>query len=246
MEDSAEQVNKLQHLLRLTCHEIHIWRITLNQPSAQVFELFNILATDERARAQRFCFDKHRRRFIVARGMLRQILSRYVRVEPQNIQFGYGDKGKPFLRGHIPPNVQFNLSHSDDVALLAVTADAEIGVDFEVIQPVCDTDCIAKQFFSASECAALQYRSIADSLEMFFNFWTRKEAFTKALGCGLSTPLDNFEVSLEPSEENRIQHSSIRADGSLSWSLLHWKPTSGSVAAVVVSTIPHEIVFYDA
>jgi 4'-phosphopantetheinyl transferase len=208
---------------------IHIWRLTLDQPSAQVLELFNTLAEDERARAERFCFEKDRRHFIVARGLLRQILSGYVGVEPRDIRFGYGDNGKPFLRNDIPTNLRFNLSHSDGLAVLAVTAGAEIGVDFEVIQPGRDMDCIANQFFSASEYAVLQNIPAANALETFYNCWTRKEAFLKALGSGLSTPLDNFDVPLEPP-----------------WALFHWKPTTNSVAALVVSAIPHEIVFQEA
>lgn len=235
----------MHHAPKLSRHQIHICRVTLNQPSAQVLELFNTLAADERTRAHQFCFEKDRRHFIVARGLLRQILSGYVGIEPQDIRFCYGDSGKPFLKSDIPTGVRFNLSHSDGLAVLAVTADAEIGVDFEVIKPVRDMDCIAKQFFSAGEYAALQNIPAAGALEMFYNCWTRKEAFIKALGTGLSTPLDNFGVPLEPSEQNLIRRSNVRVDGSSPWALFHWKPTSDSVAAVVVSAIPHEIITYD-
>jgi 4'-phosphopantetheinyl transferase len=181
----------------LSADEVHVWRASLHPDELVIATLLPLLSADEQVRAQRFYFPKDRDRFILARGRLRQILSYYLTTSPQALQFQYGPTGKPALID--PAELCFNVSHSHQLALYAVAWNREVGVDVERIRPDCDCEAIAARFFSASEQAALRQLN-ADKLQGFFNGWTRKEAFLKAIGKGLTLPLDQFAVSLTPTE----------------------------------------------
>jgi 4'-phosphopantetheinyl transferase len=169
---------------------IYVWQIDLSVTD-QEQEFLGLLSRDELERAQRFKFAIHRQRYIMARGSLRQILSSYIDIPAHDIVFKYGQHGKPFLAEGFH---QFNISHSDNKALIAITKDRAIGVDIEKIKPESKED-IAKRFFSEKEYAALQQLSEADRIPGFYTIWTKKEALIKALGEGLFTPLNEFTVS---------------------------------------------------
>jgi len=182
-----------------------------------------ILSPAERTRASRFVFDRDRHRFILARAELRRLLAERLDVKPESVELHYGPHGKPTLADS---DLRFNVSHCDDVAVFAFVRGCEIGVDVEAVRPLVDADSIASRFFSNREIA--EYRSLdrREKPQGFFNCWTRKEAFVKAIGDGLRYPLQSFDVSLAPCEPARI----INVDG---WCVESFSPAAGFVAAVV-------------
>jgi 4'-phosphopantetheinyl transferase len=198
---------------------VDLWAIHLEASSAVIERCEAVLSTDESVRAGRFRFDRDRRRFIVARGALRSILGAYLGQAPACVKLRYGPHGKPTLIPSTGAALRFNLSHAETRALCAVTLGREIGVDVENIRPLSDADDLARRFFSARE--VLEYQTLApgDRLPGFFNCWTRKEAYIKALGDGLSCPLDRFAVSFRPREAARLIWIDGQPNGPLRWSL---------------------------
>jgi 4'-phosphopantetheinyl transferase len=183
--------------LALSDWEIHFWRASLNLPPRRVRQLARRLSPDEEARAAAFCFDRDRQQFIVCRGLLRAIISRYLGVAGELIRFDYGAFGKPALaNGSGEGSLRFNLSHSRGLALYAITRNREIGVDLEYIRPIANAEQIAARCFSAREQQTLRSLQPDQQPAAFFQYWTRTEAYVKATGAGLSLLLDSFDVSL--------------------------------------------------
>ena len=215
--------------------EVHVWRARLDAPPERVRRLFDVLAPDERERAGRFHFQRDRDRFTVARGLLRGILGGYLNSAPERLRFEYGAQGKPTLAaGHNPGGLRFNVSHSEGVALFAVTRGREVGVDVERVSARVSCEEIAGRFFSPREVAGLRALPAASREAAFFDCWTRKEAYIKACGAGLSLPLDGFDVTLAPGEpaallENRLDPAEVSR-----WSLRELHPWPGFAAAVAV------------
>jgi 4'-phosphopantetheinyl transferase len=176
---------------------VDVYTIRLEADAARLDTLYGILAPEERERAMRFHFEEHRRHFIVCRGMLREILAGYVGQDPARIAFAYNRYGKPLLRGS---EVRFNVSHSGGWALQAVTRGREVGVDIQLIDARFAADQIPERFFSPREVAQLRGLPLDQQTAAFFRCWTRKEAYIKARGMGLSLPLDSFDVSLRPDD----------------------------------------------
>jgi 4'-phosphopantetheinyl transferase len=221
--------------LALHSHEVHIWRARLDTSSALRCRLEQTLSDDERRRAGRFYFQSDREHFIVARGVLRSILSSYLGVEAHELRFGYGAYGKPELM--LPSDsadLRFNLSHAGALALYAVTRDRAIGIDLEYLRV--DIECmqIAARFFSPREHAILCALPTAARLEAFFTCWTRKEAYIKARGEGLALPLDQFDVSLTPGEPAQLLGVRGDLDDPGRWSFQGLSPQPGYMAAVAV------------
>lgn len=220
--------------LRLRPNEIHLWRAGLNPPPEHVRQLRRVLSPDERSRAGRLSFERDRRRFIVARGALRMILSRYLATEPERVTFHYGAHGKPFLSNEFDQGIlQFNLSHAQELALYAFVCDRAIGVDIEDIKPV-DIEAIAARFFSSRESAVLCALPETQKLDAFFNCWTCKEAYLKAKGVGLSSRLNQFDVSCEPGEPARILETRSEPQEAARWSLQRVTPAPGYRGALAV------------
>ncbi len=222
--------------MELHTHEVHVWRASLEQPEAVCRKLQATLSADEFERAARFQFEKHRRRFVVARGVLRDILGRYLGVAATGITFEYEAHGKPKLASvNHPENFSFNLSHAEELALCAVVRGHALGVDVEHVHPISDAEQIARRFFSEREaeqfCALPQeHRQIA-----FFNCWTRKEAFIKALGEGLSHPLNRFEVAFLPGELAALLHTRPDPQEAGRWSMFAFEPATDYAGALVVA-----------
>jgi 4'-phosphopantetheinyl transferase len=220
---------------RLTHDEVHVWRASLRQPSSVVAGLGVVLSREEIERVERFHFERDRRSFTVGRGILRYLLSGYTSAEPQQLHFEYTSTGKPFLSGRNgQSDLNFNLSHSGEFVLYAFSLGRQIGIDIEYIRPLEGLEQVAESNFSAGEYKELRTMSGEVRLQAFFNCWTRKEAFIKALGDGLSFPLQEFDVSLLPGEPARL----LRLHGSpleaARWSMVDLQPAQGYVAALVV------------
>ena len=214
---------------------VHVWCVALVPPSDVIVQLAATLSDEERDRADRFQFSHLRQSFIAARGTLRLLLAQYLHMEPGQIQFEYTPTGKPFLsRKTNIPNISFNLSHSNGLALYAIAKNRLIGIDIEYMRPIADFEQVSATTFSAFENNQLQ--SIADhhKTQAFFNCWTRKEAFIKAIGDGMSFPLDQFDVSLRPDEPARLLRISGSEEKARRWSMFGWQPAAEYVAALVV------------
>ena len=217
--------------------EIHVWRIELDQLAAQMEPLAQVLGPDERDRAERFHFERDRQRFVIARGALRFILSRYVGLAPARLRFTYGPYGKPSLATPFNRNeLEFNVTHSHNLTLCAVKgAGSELGIDVEYVRPVLEAEQIAGRFFSPAEQASLRACPPDQKLAAFFNCWTRKEAYLKALGEGLSRPLADFDVSLDPGEPARLLQVKGQPEEAGRWFLEAFIPLPGYVAAVAAA-----------
>jgi 4'-phosphopantetheinyl transferase len=222
--------------LTLDLGEIHVWRVSLAQTESCLQYLQQTLSSDERTKADRFVFPKDRSQFIVSRGALRAILSRYVNITSHILRFDYNPYGKPSLIVAQGGNtLRFNLSHSRGMALIAITKNRDIGVDIESINPNFSCLEIAEKFFSPLENSVL--RSLPEHLQAtaFFTCWTRKEAYIKAVGKGLSIPLNQFDVSLAPGEPAALLNVEGNPEEASKWSLIELFPSSDLVGAVAVA-----------
>jgi 4'-phosphopantetheinyl transferase len=191
------------------------------------------LSPDERARAERFHFARDRDHFIAGRGLLRVILARYLETEPGTLRFEYGRHGKPRLASTAGDGIRFNVAHSRGLALYAVAVGRELGVDIERIEPRLEQG-IAERFFSPGEIATLRSLPPPVQREAFFACWTRKEAYVKARGEGLTLGLDQFEVSMCPGEPAALLHTASDPDEARRWSLQELAPGPGYAAALAV------------
>jgi 4'-phosphopantetheinyl transferase len=217
----------------LAADEVRVWQIELEATGDPLPALPNILSEDERARAARFHFDRDRRRFCMARVGLRRILGAYLGVAPEAVRFGYSSHGKPHLDPAIHGEaLRFNLSHSGELALVALAYRREVGVDVEVIRPLPDREAIAERFFSPGEVRQLRALPDEQREEAFFACWTRKEALIKAHGGGLSLPLDDFQVSLAPAAPATPLPVLGAREELRRWSLRALSPAPGTIAAV--------------
>ncbi len=190
--------------LALPDNEVHVWQASTAGAEERHARFAALLSPDERTRAQRFYFEADRARFILVRGMLRRLLGRYTRIDPAQVEFSYGEFGKPEVKfaGGVP--LRFSVSHSGDVALFAFTGWRRVGVDVERVRAMSDTERFAAQLFAASESALLSAVGQEKSRSAFFQLWTAKEAFLKAVGMGLTMPLDRVEVELREDESLRL------------------------------------------
>lgn len=194
-----------------------------------------LLSAVEQRRAGRFAFDRDRRRFVVARAGLRELLAARLGIRPESVELMNGPHGKPALaREFCRGNLRFNLSHSGDVAVYAISRGREIGVDVEAVRVMPDGDDIAARFFSVRENETYRGLDARDRPLGFFQCWTRKEAFIKALGDGLYHPLDSFDVSLAPGEPAQILRAGNIAGEHCGWQLFSFAPLAGFIAAVVI------------
>ena len=216
-------------------NEVHIWRAYLNQAPSVVRSLLKTLTPDERRRAGKFHFLKDRDHFVVARGGLREVLSHYLPVQPYQISFSYNQYGKPMLsREMFGESLRFNVTHSHEIALYAITRESEVGLDIEFIRDDIASLEIAERFFAPSEILMLRRLPPGLQTPAFFNCWTRKEAFIKALGEGLSHPLDQFVVSLVPGYPARLIKTYCDPEEISRWSLVDITLDAGYVAALAV------------
>ena len=227
-------------LPELSPGEIHIWSLRLDPPAERVEQLGRSLAEDEWARANRFRFDKHRRQYAVGRGALRTLLAAYLGTRPELVRFRYGPRGKPFLAEDLAGkgDLQFNLSNSDEMALVGFVRGVEIGVDIEFLKPMPDCEEISERFFSLSEREVLRGLPREIKEEGFFNCWTRKEAYLKAVGEGLAAPLDSFDVTLAPGEPPRMLTLEGDAARAARWTFQCFRPADRYIGALAIEGEP--------
>ncbi len=220
--------------LSLTNEDAHVWRGWLDRSPAETDAFHVLLAADEQERAARFYFERDRRRFIVARGLLRTILARYLGCRPQAVRFAYGENGKPFLHpDHGNGELQFNMTHSRQMALYAITQGRAVGVDVEYRRRLADGGQIAKRFFSPDE-AKLVSGAPDEQQRVFFQIWTRKEAYIKAIGLGLAQPLAEFEVARPQTGPLPFVHLVKRPKAAERWRIVDLYPHPEYAGALVV------------
>jgi len=215
-------------------NQVHVWRAALDKSPTHTDSLRHILAADEQSRADRFYFQRDRERFIAAHGILRTILGLYLNRAPNSLSFCYGSHGKPALTEQPGDDaIRFNMSHSQGMALYAIARGHEVGIDVESVR-ILATEQIAERFFSRREIATL--RALPKDLQnyAFFLCWTRKEAYIKARGEGLSLPLDRFDVSLIPGEPAVLLSTRPDSDDVLRWDLRELALPLGYVGALAV------------
>jgi 4'-phosphopantetheinyl transferase len=217
--------------LNLNPFDVHVWQATLDRPLDQVTKFREILSVDEIERADRFKFDQHRNRFIVGRGILRSLLAQYLNLEPQQLEFTYGSYGKPSLKQ--ANNLQFNLAHSHDQALYAMTYDRAIGIDIEQIREIKDLEALTRRFFALSECNAICQSESEDQAKAFFRYWTCKEAFLKATGEGLSQ-LQHLEISIDPVA--KLKKIPDQTDSIQNWCLKELRLNDDFSGAIVIKS----------
>ncbi|MCB8945532.1 MAG: 4'-phosphopantetheinyl transferase superfamily protein [Ardenticatenaceae bacterium] len=212
----------------LTGTAVHLHRLSLTQ---NFNTYYPYLSPDERLRVARFVRAEDRRRYTVARGMLRLLIGRYENLRPEQVQFVHNDFGKPLLFHQT--DLQFNVSHSQELALLAFTRGCAIGVDVEFRRPLADADDIAQHHFSSYEYNIFHSLPPSQKHQAFFNCWTRKEAFIKAIGEGLSHPLHTFDVTFLPGDEARFLR--IEGEDVTTWGLQAIHPHPDFAAALAVA-----------
>lgn len=217
----------------LTADEVHVWHAHLDEHDADSLKL--LLSEDEISRADRFHFAKDRNHFVVARGLLRKLLGRYAGVGASELRFTYAEKGKPALAEPQESLIQFNLAHSYGRAIYAFSNGREVGVDLELRRADFTGDQIAERFFSAAEVAVFATVPVELKQQAFFDCWTRKEAYIKARGDGLSLPLEDFDVSFAPGAEAALLSNHKEPAEVTRWTMQSIPAPEGYAAALVVS-----------
>lgn len=224
--------------------DLHIWCASLSVSLQDLSYYLNLLSQDEVEHAKRFVFEKDYNHFIAARGFLRTILGNYLQLEPAQIEFVYGPYGKPALQPGITNKaLEFNLSHSKDLAVYAFNWDHKLGVDVEYVQPMPNMDSFAELYFSPRETAFISALSAEEKELAFFKLWTSKEAFLKANGSGLTEPLNEVEVSLETWKSFALNASHHNNPKTEQWHLEMFNPVPGYQAALVFAGHADKIVF---
>jgi 4'-phosphopantetheinyl transferase len=226
----------------LAKNRVDVWKIDVARTHGGVEPYRRVLSPDEVERADRFRFERHQRTFTLARAAMRQILGGYLGLPPQRLAFRYGAEGKPELGGDLGNSgIRFNLSHSGEVVLLAVTQGLTVGVDVEFVDSRFASQAVAEQFFSKSEVHLLQALPQVDRLDAFFACWTRKEAYVKALGGGLWIPLDSFDVAFGPGIKAALLESRVQPSEVLRWSMYDIETWERYRAALVVEGKEHQL-----
>ncbi len=217
--------------------EIHIWRIPL--VVGEYRPLMELLSEDEVRRGERFLFEKHREHYVVGRARMRRLLAAYTNNTARNVEFAYENLGKPkFADAILHARFQFNFSNSSDRGLLAITRGRKVGVDLERVRSMKDRMQLARRYFAESEIQKLFALPEKQQSDAFFRCWTRKEAYLKAVGKGLTFPLRNVEVTLLENEPCRLLHINSSKEDASAWSLVSLRPFDGYLGALAT---PHGV-----
>jgi 4'-phosphopantetheinyl transferase len=239
----------IQNQLELSRDIAHVIRVTLDLTHEQWSPLIELLSDEERARADRFRVDEPRRQFIICRATLRQLLGKIGGVRPQAVLFQYGSHGKPELLSHELNSsfqqIEFNVSHSGTIGLIAISVGATIGVDVEVFSPAVKFLQLAERFFAPLETAELKSLKPEKQVNGFYRGWTCKEAYIKARGDGLSLSLASFRVSIDPDRPASLCHVDDQPNEPAKWTTESLKVGENHAAAAMVRRPECRIALWD-
>jgi 4'-phosphopantetheinyl transferase len=228
----------------LTSGEVHIWRLE-PEPDAALPQYSHLLSLDERDRAARFRFPHLKQHFTADHGRMRMILSAYSGISSEKLGFAVSEFGKPEIANPEAAGLRFNLSHTEGLTLLAICLDADLGVDVEAVRTMDDLELIAESHFSPREIAALRAVDSADRQRAFFRCWTRKEAFLKAHGHGLSIPLDSFAVSIAVEASPALLECRWNSEEIERWSVFSLDFEPDFIAALAIQRGDWRICWFD-
>lgn len=218
----------------LKVDEVHVWAASLDQPVASERALESLLSLQELNRAERFRSDRDRRRYVIAHGILRRVLASYRQADPKALRFTIGKNGKPALSDESGATaLRFNLSHTEDVALIALTLGREIGVDVERVRPISELDSIVESYFTSRERDTLRTMESTARPAAFYRCWTRKESYVKATGGDLSVALSGFDTMLSSGPADLPALDAPQE--SAGWNLYELLPADGYVGAVAIN-----------
>ncbi|HLH54935.1 MAG TPA: 4'-phosphopantetheinyl transferase superfamily protein [Verrucomicrobiae bacterium] len=216
-------------------NEAHVWVLEMASLAPELHRLRTYLSENELEKAGRFRFERHRNHYLISHGWMREVLSRYLLVAPSTLRFELGPKGKPSLAGPTGPRkVLFNLSHCEGVAVLAISPDARVGIDVERVRPLADAQLLVDRFFSKREADQFRHAGPETIDLAFFNLWTRKEAWLKATGEGITHLLGQVEVGFFPGEPERLIELPPGYGAAAAWSLCSFNPLPGYVGALAI------------
>jgi len=218
----------------LSRHGVDVWQMDLRLAGSDAGRLAGYLSDDERERAGRFHFEEDRMRAILVRGTLRELLGEYAAMHPRELRFVYGHNGKPRLENGSRSDITFNLSHSGSIAVFAVSRNRLVGIDVERIRPDLQAEQIAGRMFAPGEITVLRSAHPLERMDLFFQYWTRKEAFVKVTGDGISFPLDHCDVS--GSDGGRLAPVTLldHQSGPIRWYVQDLPADRGYAAAIAV------------
>lgn len=217
---------------------VHLWQRRLSTSAAEVSACYGLLSSDEQERARRFRVERPRDEFVLTRGTLRCLLAQYLGIIPPEVRFSYAVQGKPALEGE--STLCFNVSHTDGLALMAFVKRRAIGVDVEKLDRKIEAERLAERFFSERECQALRPLRRDELQAAFFRCWTRKEAYIKAKGSGLSLPLHQFDVSIAERDRDALLATRPDPTEAARWTVCDVPMCTGYVAAVAVSEMSED------
>jgi 4'-phosphopantetheinyl transferase len=221
--------------------DVHLWIVRLEASEENFARALSYLSPDETARTARFHFDRHRRAFALGRAALRALLGSYLGMDARKLDFAYGPQGKPALADSAC-RLRFNVSNSGNLAAYTFTAGCEIGVDIEQHRELHDFENIARRFFAPEETADLLELPAAERTEAFFHCWSRKEAYIKAMGGGLSIPLDSFQVTLRPGVAAGMVSLGGSPEAARAWTLHDFDPDPEYAGAIAYCDGPRALV----
>jgi len=225
---------------------IDIWICQFDTQQHNLDNFYLTLSAEEKQRAKRYKFSEHKNYFIIFHGFMREILAKYLQIKPIDIEYTKGEKGKPYLSSCLNSSIQFNLSHTKDIALLAISSDGEVGVDIEHLDRKTDWKGIVKRFFTADEQQALFILPEELQQQAFYELWTRKEAYMKVLGSGLSLSPTAFSLTVPPEKPALLQHHSkkFRTDKTINFKQLKLPQTLQNCCASIASELDIQIINY--
>lgn len=225
--------------------DVHVWCASLKQSMSTLKQFANILSPKERKRADQFYFEKDKNHYITGHGVIKVLLSRYLNKRAKDIGFCYGPYGKPECVDQCNnKKIYFNYSHSEEVALYAFSIDNDLGIDVEYIRDIADMNQIVNNICSQEEIIVFETLAESDRRTAFFNCWTRKEAFIKAVGKGLSMPLDQFKVSFLPNKPAKLLSVNAEEKTKQEWHIQDLKPAYGYAAAIAVKGPPPNLKYF--